>query len=86
LRRFDAAEAKRLRQGLQDQDNIRFVNKQEFRQLLVSFRRLVRSNVADARLHGLQDPASGMRYVIEEEELFSPDHVSVYADPDAAGS
>lgn len=59
-----------IRQKLQGQDDIKFVDRFEFSKLLVSFRRLERSDVGKARIHGLRDPLSGIRYLIEEEKLY----------------
>ena len=58
-----------LRNKLKEQKNIRFVDYLEYCRLLVSFRWLTRSDVPRARILGLQDPMSGMWYVIEEEKI-----------------
>ena len=73
LRRFDPAQTDSLRKRLLNQENTRFVDKQEFSRLLVSFRPLERFNVVPARLHGLQDRDNGIRYLIEDEKLFAPE-------------
>ncbi len=78
-RRFDPAQTDSLRKRLLDQENTRFVDKQEFGRLLVSFRRLERFNVVPARLHGLQDRDNGIRYLIEDEKLFAPERVGLSA-------
>lgn len=66
-------ETKQLREQLQLQKNVQFVKQGEFRKLLVSFRRLERSDVPKARICGLRDIASGIRYLIPEEQLFAID-------------
>ena len=73
LRRIDPAETASIREGLHQRENIQFVDRTEFSNLLISFRHLVRSNVAQARVHGLRDISSGIHYVIEEEKLFGPE-------------
>ena len=77
LRIIDPKETASMREGLQRQENIRFVDRQEFSKLLISFRQLVRFDVARARIHGLHDHVSGIQYVIEEEKLFAPEQTAI---------
>ena len=70
---FFAADKDEFRQKLRSQSNVRFVDRLEFRRLLVSYRWLTRANVPKANVLGLQDPTSGIRYLIEEEILFDGD-------------
>jgi hypothetical protein len=58
------------RDELRTQANWAFVNVYEFRRLAVSNRRLIRADAPEAALRGLLDEATGMRFVIEEENLF----------------
>ena len=64
-------ETRYLREQLQLEDDIRFVKQVEYRKLLISHRRFERSDIPDARVLGLRDLNSGIRYVIPEEQLFA---------------
>ena len=58
------------RQALREQPGLRFVERDEFCELLLSCKKLIRSDEPSARLRGLLDVESGERYLIEQEELF----------------
>jgi hypothetical protein len=59
------------RRKLRLRANCRFVDRREFCQLLVSNRKLLRVDDSRADVHGLWEPATGARYLIESEKLFS---------------
>lgn len=61
---------KRLRDDLRHQENHRFVGRVEFQELLISFKKLERFVDVSARIRGLYDPMSRIKYLIEEENLF----------------
>ena len=49
----------------------RFVDVDEFHKLAISSRQLIRCDDVEAGLRGLCDPASGARFMIEEEKLYA---------------
>ena len=49
-----------------------FVESLEFCQLLVGRKKLRRSDEKAAAMRGLIDPATGVKFLIEEEKLFLP--------------
>jgi hypothetical protein len=51
-----------------------FVRRDEFCQLLLSFKKLVRSDEPARHIRGLLDVTSGVRYLIKQEELFTGCH------------
>ena len=51
-------------------EGLKVVERDEFCQLLVGFRNLVRCDDARNGLWGLLDPVTGERYVIPESDLF----------------
>ena len=51
----------------------RFVDRDEYCQLLVSRKHLSRSDDPCARILGLLDSETGVRFVIEEDRLFQDD-------------
>ncbi|MGD9853841.1 MAG: hypothetical protein AB7U20_02725 [Planctomycetaceae bacterium] len=59
------------RQQLFIQDNCQFVEPCEFLDYATSRHHLLRSNELEAGIHGLLDPETGMRFLVEEEKLFS---------------
>jgi hypothetical protein len=59
------------RRKLRLRANCRFVDRREFCELLVSNRKLLRVDDIHAEVHGLLEPATGERYLIESEKLFS---------------
>jgi hypothetical protein len=59
------------RRKLKARANCRFVDRGEFCRLLVSYRKLLRVDDAGADVHGLLEPSTGARYLIETEKLFS---------------
>ena len=58
------------RAELRAQENVQFVNRQQYCKLLVANRVLNRCDVPSARVRGIYDPALGRRYFIEEERVF----------------
>ena len=48
-----------------------FVSRDEFCKLMLSYRKLVRSDEPASRLRGLMDVESGERYLIEQEQLLA---------------
>ena len=62
--------SERLRRQLQQESLCRFVNRAKFCDLLVSNLKLERADVIGARIRGLYDPETRMRYLIEEENLY----------------
>jgi len=58
-----------LREHLRSQPNCRFLGADTYRQLLVSRDRLLRDDQTAAGLRGLYNPATGIRFLIEEELL-----------------
>ena len=62
----------RQRIALHSATNCRFVDPEEFRDLLVSRRKLIRADEPDANMHGLMDPSSEVRFLVEAERLFPP--------------
>jgi len=64
-------ETRRQRQRLlQGGEGVTFVHREEFCRLLLSFKKLIRSDEPAVRVRGLTDVESGERYLIEQEELF----------------
>jgi hypothetical protein len=59
------------RLAFRQQPGLTFVHRDEFCQLLLSFKKLVRSDEPSVRFRGLLDVESGERYLIEQEELFA---------------
>ncbi len=66
----DAVLCERQRMRLRDQDGIEFVEPNEFCELAVSHRLLLRCDDGNAALRGLHDPLTGKTYFAEEEKLF----------------
>jgi hypothetical protein len=61
--------ATNTRRGRQQPTENIFVNRDEFCKLMLSYRKLVRSDEPGNRVRGLLDIESGERYLIEQEEL-----------------
>lgn len=59
------------RHELRIQKNCRFVSPSEFLEYATSRHHLLRSDDREAGIHGLLDPETGTRFLIEEEKLFS---------------
>jgi hypothetical protein len=59
------------RRAFHDQPGQTFVRRDEFCQLLLSYKKLIRSDEPAARIRGLLDVESGERYLIEQEKLFA---------------
>ena len=55
----------------QQQAECIFVSRDEFCQLMLSYRKLVRSDEPGSRMRGLLDVESGERYLIEQEQLLA---------------
>ncbi|MBX3439059.1 MAG: hypothetical protein KF861_16335 [Planctomycetaceae bacterium] len=53
------------------QDNCQFVEPREFLSYATSRHHLLRADERDAGIHGLLDPETGMRFLVEEERLFA---------------
>jgi len=58
------------RRTLHESSEFHFVHRDEFCKLLLSSKKLVRSDEPRASLRGLLDLETGMRYLIEQENLF----------------
>jgi hypothetical protein len=59
------------RRALREQPDLKFVHRDEFCRLLLSTKKLVRSDEPAVCIRGLLDVESGERYLIEQEELFA---------------
>jgi hypothetical protein len=59
------------RDDLRIQPGCYFVSAAEFRQLIISHRKLERADVPRAALRGLLDPQTGARFVTEDEKLYA---------------
>lgn len=67
---MDWNESQRQRQRvLQRGHDVMFVHREEFCRLLLSFKKLIRSDEPAVRIRGLTDVESGERYLIDQEEL-----------------
>ena len=74
---MDWNESRRQRQRvLQRGQDVKFVHREEFCRLLLSFKKLIRSDEPAVRIRGLTDVESGERFLIDQEEL----HGCVLAD------
>ena len=72
LRRVAASKKESLqerRRALREQPGLTFVHRDEFCELLLSFKRMIRSDEPDVNVRGLLDVESGIRYLIEQERL-----------------
>jgi hypothetical protein len=58
--------------AMMDVTECRVVDAAEFRQLLVSHRRMVRADRRHERLRGLQDLDTGEVFLVDERQLLSP--------------
>ena len=64
-------ELRRQRQRVSQRgQDVTFVHREEFCRLLLSFKKLIRSDEPAVRIRGLTDVESGERYIIDQEELF----------------
>ncbi len=61
------------RDELRTQDDVRFINRAEFCELLTSAKKLDRVDFPQARVKGIYAPSLGLHFVIEEEALFQTD-------------
>jgi hypothetical protein len=59
------------RRLVRDNSNSTFVQRDEFCSLLLSTRRLVRSDEPGRGVRGLLDMDTGVRFLIEQEKLFA---------------
>jgi len=58
------------RRAMRERSEFTFVQREEFCSLLLSTRRMVRSDEPDLNVRGLLDTATGARFLIEQEKLF----------------
>jgi len=58
------------RRTLRERSELRFVQRDEFCKLLLSSKKLIRSDEPGASVRGLLDLETGKRYLIEQENLF----------------
>jgi hypothetical protein len=56
--------------SLRNSTSATFVRREEFCRLLLSFKKLIRSDEPADRIRGLTDVESGERYLIKHDELF----------------
>ena len=59
------------RRTMRQRPGLVFVDRNEFCELLLSFKKLVRSDEPAVSIRGLLDVESGERYVIGQEDLFA---------------
>jgi hypothetical protein len=76
--RFKPEESRKVFSGfderrcvLRERLDCRFVEQDEFCDLLVGFKKLIRSDEAAVSIRGLLDPQTHARFLIEEEKLFA---------------
>ena len=69
-RHEDAVLCEQQRKRLRDQEGIEFVEPNEFCDLAVSHRLLLRCDDGHAAVRGLYDPLTGQTFLAEEEKLF----------------
>jgi hypothetical protein len=62
---------KERRSALRQRPGFTFVHRDEFCRLLLSCKKLVRSDEPAVSVRGLLDVQSGERYLIEQEKLFA---------------
>lgn len=67
LTSFSSRQARR--RMLAESQNCRFVDRDEFCQLLLGYRRMVRADDSASGVRGLRDLKTGILYVIEREKL-----------------
>ena len=67
----DLAQLEHHRAMLRQRADCTFVEPNDFYGLLVARRRLLRANDQAAHVHGVLDPETGRRYLIERERLAS---------------
>jgi len=58
------------RRAVRDHADFTYVQREEFCRLLLSTRRMVRSDEPDLNVRGLLDMETGTRFLIEQEKLF----------------
>jgi len=68
-----------MRDQLRSNEGVRFIDRAEFCQLLISAKDLDRCDFPHANVRGLFDANSGLKFLIEEEELFSGSIVGLNA-------
>lgn len=59
------------RAAMRERSEYTFVQREEFCRLLLSTRRLIRSDEPRLKMRGLMDLETGDRYLIEQEKLFA---------------
>lgn len=69
----EATKTETEREALRANENVRFVDREEFCRLLTSGNVLSRCDVPVARVRGVVDLNAGNRFLIEEERLFDLD-------------
>ena len=52
-------------------ENVRFVDRQQFCDMLVSSRQFIRCDLPAERIRGIYDAETGIRFLIEERLLFA---------------
>ena len=60
-----------IRAKLKSREEVQFVDRNAFCNLLISGRKLIRCDFPDVRVKGLFDDKSGKKYLIEKERLFA---------------
>ena len=60
------------RNELRQRPGCRFVDSEEFCQLLLGFRKLIRADETALMIRGLLDVETGTRFFIEQEKLLPP--------------
>lgn len=58
------------RRAMRERSEFTFVQRDEFCRLLLSYKRMVRSDEPDVHVRGLLDTETGTRFLIEQEKLF----------------
>lgn len=60
------------RRLLRERAGCRFVESEEFCNLLLGFKKLIRADEMDIKIRGLLDVETGTRFLIEQEKLLPP--------------
>ena len=55
----------------ESEKNVRFVNRQQYCEMLISSRQLTRCDLPEERIRGIFDSETGIRFLIEEKLLFA---------------
>lgn len=59
------------RRALRTRPGLTFVHRDEYFELLLGFKKMIRSDEPGVSVRGLLDVESGERFLIEQEELFA---------------